>query len=112
MNRKLDNGTSWQEIEQFFNQLSLVTRLGIEVSFANPQQPKCAVNDIQPYHLGGIGQDYINGVIISGIIDLALGLTALTESKMGEFATTSLSINLAKPISNGRFMLFHKASKK
>ena len=112
MNRSLDNNSNWQELEQFFNQLPLVTRLGIKVSFAKPAQPRCEINDVQLYHLGGIGQDYINGVVISGIVDLALGLTALAESNMGEFATTNLSINLAKPVSNGRFYVISESKQK
>jgi len=41
----------------------------------NPLAPIYTVEKISAFHLGGIGQDFINGVIISAVLELSLGLT-------------------------------------
>lgn len=93
----------WKQIEAYFNKSEFICHLGITISLDNPLAPKCTIEKISAFHLGGIGQDFINGAIIAAVLDLSLGLTGLQYSEKGHFATTNLNIDIAKPIKNGRF---------
>jgi acyl-coenzyme A thioesterase PaaI-like protein len=101
----------WKKVEEFFNNSEFTSHLGIQVDLLAPDLPKCEILDIQPFHLGGIGQEYINGAIISAVIDLALGLTGLKYSKLGNFATCNLNIDIVRPIEKGRFYVVAKSNR-
>lgn len=103
---------NWHEIERFFNQSELTQHLGINVDLQDPTQPKCEVHNVHRFHLGGVGQDYINGAVISAMYDLAIGLTALPYASEGNFATTNLNIRLLKPVENGRFYMVSKINRR
>tara|TARA_R110002073_G_scaffold262024_1_gene424943 strand:- start:228 stop:686 length:459 start_codon:yes stop_codon:yes gene_type:complete len=96
---------NWREIERFFNQSELTRHLGVNVDLLDPALPKCEVKTVHNYHLGGIGQDYINGAVIAAMYDLAIGLTALPYAAEGNFATTNVNMRLLKPVENGRFYM-------
>jgi len=107
----IGNG-DWGKVEDFFNASDLTRLLGITVDLDDPDMPRCLIKDIQPFHLGGVGQEYINGAIISAILDLALGLTGLQYSKLGSFATCSLNIDMARPIEKDSFYVIAKCNRK
>ena len=99
----LINQEKWEAIETYFNNSQQLKHFGITINLNDISRPKCEINEIQPYHLGGIGQDFINGGIISAVVDLSVGLTGLTFLGNGNLATSRLSLNLKKPIINKRF---------
>jgi len=101
----------WIKVEEYFNNSAFLTHLGITVSLDNPDLPRCEISHLEPFHLGGIGQNFVNGAIISSILDLSVGLTALKYSKMGKFATSSLNIEMARPVDNGRFYAISKRNR-
>jgi acyl-coenzyme A thioesterase PaaI-like protein len=107
----LDSG-NWKKIEDFFNHSEFAKHLGINVVLDDPTQPKCEVNEIKRFHLGGLGQSYINGVIISGLFDLVIGLTAIEYAPLGNFATTNVNIRFIKPVENNAFYAVAKTSRK
>lgn len=110
--RELQTPEDWAEAEARFNNLEFVRRLGVTVSLANPDEPHCEILDIEPFHLGGIGQDFVNGVIISGVLDLALGLTGLRYSHLGYFATRNLQIDLTLPVEKDGFYIKSRVTSK
>jgi acyl-coenzyme A thioesterase PaaI-like protein len=99
----LVNQKNWAAIESYFNQSQQLKHFGMSIDLSDITQPKCAINVVEPYHLGGIGQDYVNGAIISAMIDLSIGLTGLNVIKEGHLATTQITINFKKPIANKPF---------
>jgi acyl-coenzyme A thioesterase PaaI-like protein len=74
--------------------------------------PQCAISEIKPFHLGGIGQEFVNGAIMSAMLDFALGLTGLKYATLGSFATCTLNIDIARPIEKGRFYAIAKGNRK
>jgi acyl-coenzyme A thioesterase PaaI-like protein len=99
----LVNGKNWAAIEAYFNRSEQLKHFGISIDLSDILQPKCAINKIESYHLGGIGQDFVNGAIISAMIDLSIGLTGLNVLKEGHLATSQITINFKKPLSNKPF---------
>lgn len=102
----------WAGMERYFNESEFSKHLGIAVSLADPAQPKCEISEIQAFHLGGIGQNFVNGAIISAVFDLGIGLTGLRYASLVKFATTNVNIHLLKPVQNNRFYLISKCNKK
>lgn len=109
MSQHLD-GDDWTQIERYFNGSEFSKHMGITVLLSNPENPKCEITDIKPFHLGGIGQDYINGAIISAMFDLVIGLTGLKYNTSGNFATSNLNIQLLAPVESCSFYATSKCN--
>jgi len=103
---------NWVEIERYFNSSEFAKHMGITVILDDPEQPKCEISDIKPFHLGGVGQDFVNGAVISAIFDLVIGLTGLRYSSLGKFATSNINIQLLKPVDNNRLYATSKCNTK
>ena len=103
----VENG-DWARVAEHFNNLEFVRLLGVTVSLDDPERPRCAVHTIQSFHLGGIGQDFVNGAITSGVLDLALGLTGVRYVSMGYFATRNLHIDLTLPVEKDGFYVISR----
>lgn len=93
----------WSEVEQFFNELAFPKHLGIHVSLSDPANPRCEINAIEPFHLGGVGKNYVNGAVISGMFDLVIGLTGIAYTPMGNMATSNVNIRMLKPVEKNSF---------
>jgi acyl-coenzyme A thioesterase PaaI-like protein len=93
----------WRAVQERFNQQEFMRHLGIVVDLSNPEEPRCEMPDIASYHLGGIGQDFVNGAVTASVIDIALGLTGLRFASMGYFATRNLHIDLTLPVEKHGF---------
>lgn len=111
MSKHLD-GENWAGIESHFNSSDFSKHMGITVILDNPESPKCEITDIKSFHLGGIGQDYINGAIISAMFDFVIGLTGLKYASAGNFATSNINIHLIKPVENKRFYATSRCNRK
>ncbi|MDO3722145.1 PaaI family thioesterase [Marinobacter sp. chi1] len=102
----------WQEIERYFNDSDFAKALGIIVNLDDPANPRCEVNEIKDLHIGGVGQSYINGAVISAIFDLVIGLSALGYASEGNFATSNVNIRFVKPVERNRFYATSKVLRK
>ncbi len=102
----------WSEIEKFFNESAFAMHLGINVDLSDPANPRCEINTIEPFHLGGVGQDYVNGAVISGMFDLIIGLTGITYTPLGNMATSNVNIRLLRPVDKKGFHLTGTVSRK
>ncbi len=89
---------NWTGIESHFNEGEFAKHMGLHISLDNPSVPKCYILTPQPFHFGGVGQDYVNGAVIAAMFDFVIGLTALTYASHGNFATTNVNIKYAKPV--------------
>jgi acyl-coenzyme A thioesterase PaaI-like protein len=88
----------WSEVANYFNTSEQVCHFGFTVNLENNQQPICSVHQVENYHLGGIGQSYVNGAIIAALADLAIGLTGLKFIVSRLIATSELVIQYKKPL--------------
>lgn len=101
---------NWLGVEALFNEMEFVRRLGLVVDLSDPEKPRGDVRTIESYHLGGIGQDFVNGAVTSGVIDIVLGLTGLPFAEMGYFATRNLQIDLTLPVEKEGFYVTARAT--
>jgi len=93
----------WLAVQERFSAQEFVKHLGIAVDLSNPDEPRCDMHNIESYHLGGIGQDFVNGAVTASVIDIALGLTGIRFAHMGYFATRNLHIDLTLPVEKDGF---------
>lgn len=91
----------WPEIERYFNEGPFTTHMGLRVSLEDIKKPRVDLVEPQPFHLGGVGQDYVNGAITAGMFDFVIGLIAIPFISQGHFATTNVNIQLVKPLKQG-----------
>lgn len=103
---------NWAGVADIFNGLKLVQHLGVRVCLDDPYEPRCILDEVEPFHLGGIGQDFINGAMTSAVIDLAIGLTAMPYAGEGYFATRNLNIDLTSPIPSDGFYVLAKCNQR
>jgi len=78
----------------------------------DPANPKCEINEIKALHVGGVGQDFIDGAVITAVFDFVIGLTALEYSSLGNFATSSENVRFVKPVERNRFYATAQARQK
>lgn len=105
----ITNG-DWQAVQESFNAQEFMQRLGVSVDLSDPEHPRCSVEHVESYHLGGIGQDFVNGAVISAVLDIAIGLTGMRFAKHGYFATRSLQIDLALPVEKHGFYVVSRST--
>lgn len=101
----------WREIEAHFNNSPQLLHMGIAIQLEDLYQPVCGIEKVENYHLGGIGQDYVNGGVISAVFDLSIGLTGLSFLREGHFATNQLNIHLSKPLEAKAFYAVSQINK-
>ena len=75
-NFTLKFNSSFDTVEEFYNNSSQLKYFGTEIKFMNNNLVVVKIPNISSVHLGGSGTTSINGAIISFLFDLALGLTA------------------------------------
>ena len=97
---QVDEG-NWRAIERHFNEAPFCRHMGLAVSLEEPGRPKCTIREDMPFHLGGVGQNFVNGAIIAAMFDFVIGLTALRYASLGNFATSNINLKLAAPVEKG-----------
>ena len=88
----------WASIETYFNDTPFAQHMALDVRLDDPSRPKCMLRENQPFHTGGVGQDFVNGAVIAAIFDFVVGLTALPHASEGNFATTNVNVKFIKPV--------------
>ena len=97
---RIEDG-DWNAIERHFNEAPFSRHMGLMVVLDEPVRPRCVIREEMPFHLGGVGQHFINGAIISAMFDFVIGLTALKYASQGNFATSNVNIKLLRPVEKG-----------
>lgn len=95
--RDLAVSGKWKEIENIFNRSPQLKHVDARVDLSNPDAPEAVIDEVNDHHKGGIGSDAVNGGVIAGLADLALGLLGLAHYREGMTATAQLTVHYLKP---------------
>jgi acyl-coenzyme A thioesterase PaaI-like protein len=95
--RDLAISGKWKEIEHLFNRSPQLKYIGAKINLTNAENPIAYIDELNEMHTGGIGSDAVNGGVIAGLADLALGLLGLMHYKDGMTATAQLTVHYLKP---------------
>ena len=86
--------------EQFaarMNALASMRMMGARLDLADPEVIRIGLAEVGEHHLGGLGTRAINGAVIAGLFDLALGVAGTVQFGGQRAGTVELSIKLMRP---------------
>src|SRR5262249_59964259 len=73
-------------------------RVGLRVRF-EPAQGVVELPEVRPEHQGGLGTAAVNGLVLAGMFDLALGSTVVLVDPRRRSATVQLSMSFERAVS-------------
>ncbi len=79
------------------NGLASMRMMGARLDLEDPQVVRIGLAEVGEQHLGGLGTRAINGAVIAGLFDLALGVAGTVQFGGQRAGTVELSIKLMRP---------------
>ncbi|HXG29344.1 MAG TPA: PaaI family thioesterase [Nevskiales bacterium] len=107
--RSLAERSQWQAA---FNASPAAQHFGLRVDLSDPQFIAVRLDQIQPWHRGGLGTPAVNGAVIAAMFDLGLGLAGGQQFPQRPTGTIDLSIKLMKPTLGPQVALYAWAVEK
>ena len=77
--------------------------MGVRVDLSAPDVVRVYVDPVLPEHRGGLGTDAVNGAVIAGVFDLAIGLVGHFNTFGRRSGTAQLNIHFVRPVLGDRF---------
>lgn len=88
-----------REMENRLNKLPMIARLGGRFDLTSDPRTVCVcIDQVQDYHLGGLGVAAVNGAAISAITDCAVGAVGIVHFPAVRSGTVNLAINFVRPL--------------
>ncbi|MFQ5747817.1 MAG: PaaI family thioesterase [Gemmatimonadota bacterium] len=91
------------ELTARWNEHPGMRHLGVQVDLSAPEEVRVYVDPVLPFHRGGMGTEAVNGAIISGVFDLAIGLVGHFHTPGKRSGTAQLHIHFLRPVLGDRF---------
>ena len=60
------------------------------------------IDPVQPFHRGGLGTEAVNGAVIAGLFDVAIGIVGHFHTGGRRAGTAQLSIHFLRPLKGDR----------
>jgi acyl-coenzyme A thioesterase PaaI-like protein len=80
-------------------------RLGVKLDFERVDRVRAVIDPVQPYHRGGIGTAAVNGAVLAGLFDLAIGTVGWLSRPNTRSATVSLAMTFLRPTRGDRIVV-------
>lgn len=80
-------------------------RLGARLEFDRIDRVHVVLDPVHPYHRGGMGTDAVNGVVLAGLFDLAIGTVGWLTRPDGRSGTVSLAMTFLRPTRGNRVVV-------
>ncbi len=77
-------------------------RLGVRLDFERVDRVRAVLDPVEPFHRGGMGTDAVNGVVLAGLFDLAIGTVGWLTRPDTRSATVSLAMTFLRPTRGDR----------
>ena len=74
---------------------------GMRVAF-QPDRVVVELPEVRPEHLGGLGTSAVNGMVLAGLFDLAVGSTVVLVDPRRRSATVQLSMSFERAVFGAR----------
>ena len=81
-----------------FNQLPAMTHFGATLDLSGSHLGRVKLPKVEPHHRGGLGTSAVNGAVIAGMFDCALGVAGVMQFPGARTGTVELSIKLLRPV--------------
>jgi acyl-coenzyme A thioesterase PaaI-like protein len=80
-----------------WNDSEPMRRLGARLEFTQVDRVRAVIDPVMPYHRGGMGTDAVNGAVLAGLFDLAIGTVGWLSRPDARTGTVSLSMLFFRP---------------
>jgi uncharacterized protein (TIGR00369 family) len=94
-----------QALADSWNESPPMRRLGARLEFERVDRVRAVLEPVEPHHRGGIGTDAVNGVVLAGLFDLAIGTVGWLTRPDTRSATVSLAMTFLKPTRGARVVV-------
>ena len=88
---------SRRQVAERMNGLASMRMIGARVDLADPLVVRIGLAEVAEHHLGGLGTRAVNGAVIAGLFDAALGVAGTLQFGGRRAGTVELSIKLMRP---------------
>ncbi|MFU8821568.1 MAG: PaaI family thioesterase [Gammaproteobacteria bacterium] len=80
-----------------FNALPGMSVMGAALDLSDPLVVRVHLSEIRPHHQGGMGSAAVNGAVIAGLFDAALGVAGVIQFPGRRAGTVELSVKFLRP---------------
>ncbi|MBT8117233.1 MAG: PaaI family thioesterase [Gammaproteobacteria bacterium] len=81
-----------------FNNLPAMTHFGATLDLTDDRIVRVTLPQVQDHHRGGLGTAAVNGAVVAGMFDCALGVAGVMQFPKRRTGTVELSIKLLRPV--------------
>jgi uncharacterized protein (TIGR00369 family) len=96
---------SLRQLADSWNGTGPMKRLGVRLEFERVDRVRAIIDPVEPYHRGGIGTAAVNGAVLAGLFDLAIGTVGWLSRPNTRSATVSLSMTFLRPTRGDRVVV-------
>jgi len=93
---------SLQALAKAWNDSPPMRQLGARLEFERVDRVRAVIDPVMPYHRGGMGTDAVNGPVLAGLFDLAIGTVGWLTRPDTRSATVSLAMTFFRPTRGDR----------
>ncbi|HET9036171.1 MAG TPA: PaaI family thioesterase [Myxococcaceae bacterium] len=84
-------------LAELWNRSDVLRHYGMRVAF-QPDRVVVELPEVRPEHLGGLGTSAVNGLVLAGLFDLAVGSTVVLVDPRRRSATVQLSMSFERAV--------------
>jgi uncharacterized protein (TIGR00369 family) len=93
---------SLQAMAHKWNDSQPMRQLGARLEFNRVDRVRAVMDPVMPYHRGGMGTDAVNGAVLAGLFDLAIGTVGWLARPDTRSATVTLAMTFLRPTRGDR----------
>lgn len=93
---------SLQALARTWNDAPPMKQIGVRLDFTRVDRVRAVIDPVQPFHRGGMGTDAVNGAVLAGLFDLAIGTVGWLTRPETRSATVSLAMTFLRPTRGDR----------
>lgn len=76
--------------------------MGALADFSNPDLVRVVIDPVRPEHRGGMGTEAVNGAVLAGLFDVAIGVVGHFQVPNRRVGTAQLNIQFLRPVRGDR----------
>ena len=93
---------SLQALARTWNGAPPMKQIGVRLDFTRVDRVRAVIDPVQPFHRGGMGTDAVNGAVLAGLFDLAIGTVGWLTRPETRSATVTLAMTFLRPTRGDR----------
>ena len=99
------NEVPLHELAAVWNGSEHLQRLGVRLAFERVDRVRAVLDPVHSFHRGGIGTSAVNGAVLAGLFDLAIGTVGWLSRPDSRSATVSLGMTFLRPTRGDRVVV-------